>query len=301
MMGHPKLMPNDRAIIINADDFGITHSANQAIVELFENDSITSSSLMVPCTAAIEVPKLCSMNHKIKVGIHLTLTSTENYSLKPVFQKYDLGSLVTDEGFFPKDLTFVEMNADPSQVKAELEAQIIWALSHGIDVTHLDSHAGSVMGLATGRDFLEIVFDLCEKYELPFNLPLRIIDQPFFSRSQKNLFKQRILSAKRRGIGLIDDLISLPYHLEPGENYDQMRDRLIRQIERCKPGITQIVAHPAKVTRELQSLTPHFEKRGLEFQLFNDPLIKHTLQNNHIKLISWEYLRTLQRSKKSPY
>ena len=301
MLERPGLALIDRAIIINADDFGITHSTNQAIAELFENDSITSSSLMVPCAAANEVPELCAMNHKIKVGIHLTLTSTENYSLKPVFQEYNLGSLVTDEGFFPKDLVFVEKNANPIQVKAELEAQILWALSHGIEVTHLDSHAGSVMGLATGRDFLEIVFDLCEKYELPFNLPLRIIDQPSFSRSQKKIFEQRILSAKRRGIEFIDDLISLPYSLEPRENYDQMRDWLIRQIKYCKPGITQIVAHPAKVTKELQSLTPHFEKRGLEFLLFNDPLIKHTLQNNHIKLISWEYLRSLQRSKKPPY
>jgi len=293
MLGKPWHMPNDRAIIINADDFGITHSTNQAIVELFENDSITSSSLMVPCTAAKEVPKLCSMNHKIKVGIHLTLTSTENYLLKPVFQQYRLDSLVTDEGYFPNDSRVIERYADPVQIKAELETQILWALSHNIDVTHLDSHAGSVMGLATGRDFLEIVFDLCEKYKLPFNLPLRIINQPFLTRSQKNLFEQRIQSAKRRGIGLIDDLIPLPYHLEPEEDYNHMRDMLIRQIEGCKPGITQIVAHPAKVTRELQSLTPHFKKRGLEFLLFNDPIIKHTLQNNHIKLISWDYLRTL--------
>jgi hypothetical protein len=157
------------------------------------------------------------------------------------------------------------------------------------------------MGLTIGRDFLEIVFDLCEKYELPFNLPLRIIDQPFLSRSQKNLFEQRILSAKRRGIELIDDLIPLPYHLEPGESYDHMRDGLIQQIERCKPGITQIVAHPAKVSSELQALTPHFKKRGLEFQLLNDPRIKHTLQVNHIKLISWKDIRTLQRSQKLTY
>jgi hypothetical protein len=120
-------MPNERAIIINADDFGITHSTNQAIAELFENHSITSSSLMVPCAAAQEVPQLCSMNRKLNVGIHLTLTSTENYTLKPVFQGYNLDSLVTDEGFFPKDLTFVEKNADPLHVKAELEATLlIW-------------------------------------------------------------------------------------------------------------------------------------------------------------------------------
>lgn len=57
-----------------------------------------------------------------------------------------------------------------------------------------------MMGVYTGRDFLEIVFDLCEKYELPFNLPLRIVEQPFFSKSLIRVFEQRIQSGTRSGL-----------------------------------------------------------------------------------------------------
>ncbi|MNN51452.1 hypothetical protein D3C81_1660880 [compost metagenome] len=93
----------------------------------------------------------------------------------------------------------IEKRANPQEVRIELEAQIVKGISMGIDVTHLDSHAGTVMGVYTGRDFLEIVFDLCEKYELPFNLPLRIVEQPLFSKRLIRMFEQRIQSATRSG------------------------------------------------------------------------------------------------------
>ena len=41
---------NDRLLIINADDFGITKGTNEAIINLFEEKSITSTSIMIPCS-----------------------------------------------------------------------------------------------------------------------------------------------------------------------------------------------------------------------------------------------------------
>ena len=90
----------------------------------------------------------------------------------------------------------MEKNADYNEVRMEMESQIQSAILKGIDPTHLDSHAGSIMGLFTGRDFLEITFDLCEKYCLPFNLPNRILEQPFFNTDQLRLFQKRIASAR---------------------------------------------------------------------------------------------------------
>ncbi len=44
----------DRLIIINADDLGMSNAANEAIMQMYLNSSITSSSIMMPCSAAIE-------------------------------------------------------------------------------------------------------------------------------------------------------------------------------------------------------------------------------------------------------
>ncbi|XEC94310.1 polysaccharide deacetylase family protein [Paenibacillus tarimensis] len=286
---------SDRLVIINADDLGITRSTNQSIVELFQERCITSASIMMPCSAAYEAAKLCNQTHSANIGVHLTLTSAGNHDCKPVFRKRILKSLITKEGYFPHDASAVELNADSEEVRIELEAQIQMAVSHGIEPTHLDSHAGSIMGLHHGRDFLEIVFDLCEKFGLPFNLPLRTIEQPFFSSAQKELFAKRIESAKSRGILLIDDLIALPYHSAPDEGYDDIKKELMNQIINLRPGITQIVAHPSIATPELISFTPHYKKREMEYRLFRDPEIKERFQKENIQLISWRFIRDIQR------
>lgn len=285
----------ERYVIINADDLGITRSTNQAIFELFKNNRITSASIMMPCAEAQHAAKLHREANLASIGIHLTLSSSEGQFLKPVFEKRKLTSLVTEDGYFSHNVSILETNADAEEVRIELEAQIQAALSHGIKPTHLDSHAGSVMGLYHGRDFLEVVFDLCEKYGLPFNLPKKIVKQPIFSDDQKKLYATRIQSAKERGIYLIDDLYTLPYHLEENEGYFGMKEKLLNRISNLSAGITQIVSHPSYVTPELKALTAHYRKREMEFHLLNDQDVRHHLQKENIKLISWETILKWQR------
>jgi predicted glycoside hydrolase/deacetylase ChbG (UPF0249 family) len=210
----------DRVVIINADDFGLTNASNEAIKKLFQNGAITSSSLMVPCKAAYDAALFCVHDKKSNVGVHLTLTSSENDRHTPVFQDFVLDSLVAEDGCFHSDSRTVEQFAKPEQVMLELRAQIETALGWGVDITHLDSHAGSVLGLFTGRDFLDIVFDLCEQFRLPFHLPKGIVNQPFLRQKQKKSFKKIIASAESRGILLIDDQCGLSYHLSDREEPD---------------------------------------------------------------------------------
>jgi hypothetical protein len=195
--------PADRYVIINADDFGISLPTNQAIDDMFQSDAITSTSIMMPAPAAHDAATRCRRNKSMQVGIHFTLTSDQAGGYKPVYTKTQLTSLTTDQGFFYTDVAEFERKADPEEVRLELEAQIELALAWGIQPTHLDSHAGSVLGLFQLRDFLEVVFDLCEKYALPFCLPTGILKHPGFTDEQKQLFKRRISSAGRRGIRLM--------------------------------------------------------------------------------------------------
>lgn len=287
---------NERYLIINADDFGISHAGNQAIMQLFRNGCITSASLMMPCPAAMEAATFSKDHPEASVGIHLTLTSSERIAYSPVYRKSALRSLTTENGNFPHDGAHVELHADPEQVKLELNAQIQTAIAYGVDPTHLDSHGGSILGLHVGRDFLEVVFDLCEKYALPFNLPKQIVRQPFFTASQKALFQKRIDSAGKRGIVLIDAICGLPYDMEPDVTFEEARERLIEQLASLEPGITQLVAHPATAVEETRALTPHYRQRELEFRLLQDAQIQQVLRREQIRRISWKDVRALQRS-----
>lgn len=284
----------DRLLIINADDLGITHGTNEAIVSLFEQKAITSTSIMFPCPAAREALELSNQNIQDHIGIHLTLTSGEHHFYSPVFQERPLRSLINEDGKFHNDILYIENNADDEEVRIELEAQIQSAIKLGIDPTHLDSHGGSIMGLYAGNDFLEITFNLCEKYRLPFNLPTRIIEQPFFNKKQKEIFQIRINSGRKRGILFIDDVISLPYCYKPVE-YEKMKRKLLTLIKNIRPGITQLTIHPSKITKELKSVTDSYLERGIEYQLLIDPDTKKVLKKENINLVSWKEIRDLQR------
>jgi predicted glycoside hydrolase/deacetylase ChbG (UPF0249 family) len=115
---------HDRLLIIHADDFGSSHSANQAIFELFRSGGITSASIMMPCEAAAEAAEFCKTTGTAHVGIHLTLTSSRNQLNKPVFKGNSLDSLVNRDGYFPQEVSHIERYADSLQVKKELVAQI---------------------------------------------------------------------------------------------------------------------------------------------------------------------------------
>lgn len=290
-----KLFSTDRFVIINAVDLGITHGTNEAIFDLFHKNLITSTSIMIPCSAAYGAVNLYKQNSSVNIGVHLTLTSAENHDYKPVCKTRNLRSLTTADGFFPYDVSVVELNADPEEVRMELEAQILKAISLGIDLTHIDNHGGCIMGLHDGSDFLEISFDLCEKYQLPFNLPRRIVEQPFFNRSQKERFANRIESADRRGILLIDDMCGVAYHSLANEEYSDIKNELISKIIHLKPGITQVTTHPSIATPELNALTPYYRKREMEYRLFHDPDVQELFESENIKLVSWKYIRDLQR------
>lgn len=293
--------PTDRLVIINADDFGVTHSTNQAIMQMFQSHAITSTSIMIPGAAAREAALLSTKAHSMNVGIHITLTSQKSRYYKPIDGQKKFSSLTNEQGDFYDKVSDFEKKADPDEVRAEVEAQIQMAISLGIEPTHLDSHEGSILGLYHHRDFLEVIFDLCRKYALPFCLPIRILEHPSFSPEQKQLFKERIRLANQLGIQLIDDLAGLPYHLSSGEGYEEAKAELIKQIHHLKPGITQITTHPAFISDELKELTEHYEKREMEYQLYNDAEVRKLIESLDIKLTSWKVIRDLQRGKLSNF
>ena len=65
-----------RKIIINADDFGMSAEANKAIVEAFEKNVISSTTLMANMSGFNEACELAHRHRLLgKIGVHLNLTS----------------------------------------------------------------------------------------------------------------------------------------------------------------------------------------------------------------------------------
>lgn len=282
----------DKLLIINADDYGVDQGTNRAIEELFNHKAITSSSVMMPCRCSKEAKDLSEKIKRSSVGIHLTLTG----KLTPVSNAKEVSTLITTEGFFFDSSENIELNGDNNHVKQELKNQIEAAISLGIDPTHLDIHQGSVFGLFTGRDFMEEVFDLCLEYRLPFLLPKQVVKESSFDERTREYFKKFILKAEELGLVLIDDLISLPYFLQEGEDYMILKRNIMDKLSNMREGITQVTIHPSFATEELKTINEHWKKREMEYNLFLDEEVKGLLLKEDIKLISWKEIRDFQRS-----
>lgn len=285
-----------RLLIINADDFGMCHAENMATMGLLKDNVINSATAMVPCAWFKEAALFCKKHPDLSVGIHLTLTNEwKRYKWGPVTPHGQVSSLITENGFFPEECLQVEQQAKTAEVKLELENQIKKAIKMGLTPSHLDNHMGSVYGLETGRDFLEIVFELCEKYQLPFRLPVHIPDhlKAKLPPEAATLFKARAQQALKKGIMLIDYIQFT--QIKP--DYEAFREGVIQQIKNLKPGLTEIYIHPALPTDEMKAISSAWRHRDFEARVFRDPLVQKVLKNEKIISISWLKLREHQQRK----
>src|SRR3954469_16544328 len=62
-----------RRLIVNADDFGRSHSINEAVIRAHQEGILTTASLMVNEPAFEDAVKLAKANPTLGVGLHLTL------------------------------------------------------------------------------------------------------------------------------------------------------------------------------------------------------------------------------------
>ena len=88
------------ALIINADDFGLTSGVNRAIMELHSSGLVTSTSLMARAGATEEAIDLAVRTPTLGVGCHVVLVDGE-----PVLPPERIPTLVDPKtGHFPNSL-----------------------------------------------------------------------------------------------------------------------------------------------------------------------------------------------------
>ncbi|MDL9981514.1 polysaccharide deacetylase family protein [Microbacterium candidum] len=298
-LGHPA---GTRAIILNADDFGMCHAANTAIVERLEDGTLDSATIMMPCSWSPEAVSFAAAHPELDLGVHLVLTSEwRRYRWRPLTGVAT--TLVDDDGFFPADAAAVERNASAADVEAELRAQVSAALEAGVDVTHLDNHMGSVYGLVTGRDFIGPVLALAAEHGLPFRLP-RSADGLGVGPEQEELLAGAVAGADALGVVLPDRLWSHSFALEGEgtageETYEQVRDGFFALLRAVPAGVTEIYLHPMIDGDDLRDTVDFAAaKRGYEHRLLADPALAAVLAEEGIVRVGWRDLRAVQRSER---
>jgi predicted glycoside hydrolase/deacetylase ChbG (UPF0249 family) len=262
---------DDRIVIINCDDLGMCHAANQGVYEAMRSGVATSASLMVPCPWAREAAATYLGED---VGVHLTLNAEwDLYRWGPLTQA---PSLLDGDGGFPRTVEDVWDHADLDEVRRELRAQIERAVLWGFDVSHLDSHMGT---LQLKPEFFDVYLELAAD----FDLPLRLTGA---STERSIGFPFRRLAA--------EEGVLFPDHFVLSSVGS--RKAIERTLFDLRPGVTELYAHPAADTPELRALAPDWATRVDDHHLLShDTALRAMVARSGAKLIGFRDLRDAQR------
>jgi chitin disaccharide deacetylase len=130
----------ERALIIGADDFGVSESVNAAILAAYDTGVLTSCSLMVAGEAAAAAVTAARERPGLGVGLHLVLVCGR--SALPAAK---IPRLVDAAGRFPGSplqagLRLAFDFGARRELRAEIEAQFDAFAATGLPMSHVDGH-----------------------------------------------------------------------------------------------------------------------------------------------------------------
>jgi len=272
-----------RLLIINADDFGMCHSANMGTFKAFESGGISSATIMAPCPWFLEAAQWLEKNPQYDVGLHTVLTSEWRiYKWGPVVGAAEVPSLCTPMGYFPAGIVELYLQGKPAEVEKELRAQIDRALKAKIDLTHLDAHMGAAQ---LNPVYLSIYARLGKEYRLPCRMPSReSLDKEFGMGMMLNQFEEL-------GVVTPDELLR-----DSAPGVAQVESFWKNRLSHLQPGrVTEIFIHCADDSPEMKAFTSSQAIRFAETEFFSDPETIRWIKDQGIIVISYRPLRDLQR------
>jgi predicted glycoside hydrolase/deacetylase ChbG (UPF0249 family) len=264
--------PDDRVLIVNCDDFGMSHAANLGCVTALREGAATSASLMVPCPWSRDAAAASS---GVDVGVHLTLNAEcDTYRWGPITHA---PSLLDGDGGFPRTVSDVWDHADLDEVRRECRAQVERAVLWGVDVTHLDSHMGT---LQLRPEFFDVYLDLA----LEFGLPLRMAGA---SAERFVGFPFRSL-ATDAGVVFADHFV-----LVDGVGSRATIEAMLGDL---RPGVTEVYLHPAVDTPELRAIGQSTEERIDDLGFVCSDALRSALDAAGVATVGFAPLRELMRA-----
>lgn len=269
LLGYPA---DSRLLIINADDFGMCHAVNEAIIRALTHGILRSTTVMVPCPWALHALRFLAAHPDISFGVHLTVISEwVDYRWGPVASKEQVPSLIDTAGYF---YSFEQMPALLAQVQLdqlELEwrAQIEIVLAAGLQPTHLDWHA---LRIGSRADICDLLLRLARDY----GLALRVAGQSWIEQVQS------------QGFPTSDYDFLDSYLLDPIDKAAQYR-QLLRELP---VGLSEWAVHPGLDSSELLAIEPDGKHiRQTDFDFLMSQAAKDIVEEEGIILLDYRHLQ----------
>lgn len=276
-LGYPK---NTKLLILHADDVGLSHSENEATINILEKGCVNSASIMVPCPWFTEIAAYVREHAGKDFGLHITLTSEwSNYKWAPVTSPQLVPTLINKQGFLYSNVDSVVRFANAAQVEEEIRNQVKRAIQFGIDPTHLDTHMGTVAGRL---DFLKAYLKVGREFKIPVFIP-RLIERNL------NIRLDTVLS---KGEVVFESLVTIM----PQQMQANAVEFYTKALSNLPTGLTYFIIHTAYDTEEMKAVTKGFVDWGsawrqTDYNFFSSPECVRLLKENNIQLVTWREIR----------
>jgi predicted glycoside hydrolase/deacetylase ChbG (UPF0249 family) len=275
ILGYPS---DARLLIINADDFGMCHSTNVAILRSITEGTVRSTTLMAPCPWAAHALHQLRDNTDISFGVHLTaIGDNPDYPWRPLAGRNDVSSLVDESGHF---YTFDRMHelfakVEMKELELEFRTQIETVLAAGLTPTHLDWHA---LRIAKKREIFDVMFKLSREY----GLALRVRDQsPIEWVHRQGLPANDYDFLDSYGLGAVGKM-----------------ELYLRLLHDLPVGLNEWAVHPGLADAELLAIDPKGAPiRQADLDCMVSAAIRETIEREGITLIDYGALQAVWRGR----
>jgi predicted glycoside hydrolase/deacetylase ChbG (UPF0249 family) len=262
-----------RVLIVNADDLGMYHAVNTAVVDSIEQGIAVSCSVMPPCPWAPHAVRLLRERPEIPFGVHLTLVcDLDDYRWGPLSTKDRVRSLLDADGRFFGHAGIPELLAQArvDEVEVEARAQIEFVLEAGLAPTHLDWHC-----LADGgrEDVLDLTLALAREYGLAARVWLDA------GRAK----------ARRMGLPVVDHDFLDSFSL----GLEGKAARYVELLRALPPGLSEWAVHPGVGNDEAKAIDGGWRVRSTDYEFLMSPEARDVVADEGIAVIDY---RTLQQA-----
>lgn len=279
-LGFPK---GKKVLLLHCDDAGMCEEANIAVQSYISKGDVLSAAVMMPCPNAAAMVEWAKSHPNADIGVHLTLTSEwKTYRWTTLTEPENVPGLIDPEGKMWHDVPDVVKHATPKEVETEIRAQIDKMLALGVKPSHIDTHMGTLYGSAV---FAKVFFQTAVKYNIPANaIDLSNKEVADFYRKAGYPINDEMLGIlEKYPLPKLDNFTSVP----DGNNYNEIKTRFFSLVNSLKPGITEIIFHPAVYSENLKTITGSWNQRNAEAKLFSDPEVKKFFAENNIIITTW--------------
>ena len=273
-----------RRLIVNADDFGWSEAVSAGILHAHANGIVSSTTLMANMPASAASVTMLPQAPRLGVGVHLNVCQGRPLCRAMACLAGPDGMIDLKAGTLAR--RFLWSPRVRRAVAAEMEAQIVWALEHGLQPTHLDSHR-HVHALPP---IFAIVCRLAKRYKIPWIRWLRpgpcSTTLPPEARPQGKTARllgvmMRLNAARGRPFRGTEALYGIPGtgFLSPG--------MLVDLIRHLPAGVNELMVHPGWAEQNSPATTRLAHTRPAELAALCDAAVRAELEAGGIELIQY--------------